>query len=70
MGGSTMRHRPGNIGVRCRSSAVHKVLVEATRTTSEIMVAQMEAMVSATREIETNRLALHMNLFAQNMQYQ
>jgi hypothetical protein len=30
----------------------------------------MEAMVSATREIETNRLALHMNLFAQNMQYQ
>jgi hypothetical protein len=69
-GTSSGQRNPGSTGVRRRTSSAHATLAEATKATGEVMVAQMQAMVGATKETETNRLEVQFKLFAEKMQYQ
>jgi hypothetical protein len=69
-GTSSGRRNPGSTGVRRRTSSAHAALAEATKATGEVMVAQMQAMVGATKKTETNRLEVQLKLFAEKMQYQ
>jgi hypothetical protein len=49
---------------------MHKALVEATKATADVMVAQIKELVGTTRESETNCLGVHLKLFAKKMVYQ
>jgi hypothetical protein len=69
-GGSNARRYPGSTGVRRRTSSAHAALAEATKATGDVMVAQMQQMVGATRETESNRLEVQLKLFSEKMQYQ
>jgi hypothetical protein len=48
---------------------VYTTLADATKATGDIMVVQMKELVGARRKSETNRLRMHLKLFAKKMEY-
>jgi hypothetical protein len=69
-GGFSGRRHTGNTGIQRRSSSAHTALADATKATGEVMVAQMKELVGATKEIESNRLGVHLKFFAEKIEYQ
>jgi hypothetical protein len=65
--GSSTRWYLGSTGVRRRTSSTHIALAEATKAIGEVMVAQMQQMVGATKETEMNKLEVQFKLFSEKM---
>jgi hypothetical protein len=69
-GTSGMQRRLGNTGVQRKSNASHNAIVEATRTSGEMMAMQMKQMAEASRDLERSKIDVQLKVFTEQMDYQ